>query len=116
MLYFFETKNIGKKRQRLEAFRQYDDAISEHDMDFDWADEIIHTSFGKRWLKEILRARRQHPQEAERVRTRCGELIDATLASKTPAEVTEIKQIAAAMIRKAQEAAGLLPDRHGLYR
>ncbi len=52
MLFFFETKNIKKKPQRTRLFHEYSDAASEHDMDFDWADETIHAGYGKRWLTE----------------------------------------------------------------
>ncbi|MGB7332735.1 MAG: hypothetical protein WBD25_15225, partial [Terriglobales bacterium] len=38
MLYFFETKNIRHKLPRAYLFRTYGDTLSEHDMDFDWAD------------------------------------------------------------------------------
>ena len=55
MLHYFETKNIGKKTKRAEAFASYDDKLSQHDMDFDWADETIHAAYGHRWL-DALRA------------------------------------------------------------
>src|SRR5581483_3881390 len=42
MLYFFETKNIKHKLARAQRFHEYGDSLSEHDMDFDWADETIH--------------------------------------------------------------------------
>ena len=54
MLYFFETKNIGHKRERAQLFHTYGDAVSEHDMDFDWADETMHASYGRRWLSQLL--------------------------------------------------------------
>ena len=50
MLHYFETKNIGKKTKRANAFGSYQDRVSQHDMDFDWADETIHAHYGKRWL------------------------------------------------------------------
>src|SRR4030081_3353660 len=53
MLYFFETKNIGRKPERTAAFRLIGDEASEHDMDFDWADETIHATYGNRWLKAL---------------------------------------------------------------
>ena len=49
MLHYFETKNIGNKVKRAEAFSQYQDRMSQHDMEFDWADETIHAAYGKRW-------------------------------------------------------------------
>jgi len=44
MLFFFETKNIKHKPSRARLFAGYGDAVSQHDMEFDWADETMHTS------------------------------------------------------------------------
>ena len=57
MLYFFETKNIGKKNERARTFAEYGDDISQHDMEFDWADETIHAHFGSHWLRVLHEAR-----------------------------------------------------------
>ena len=46
MLFFFETKNIRHKPERTRLFHSYGDTLSEHDMDFDWADETLHASYG----------------------------------------------------------------------
>ena len=61
MLFFFETKNIRHKPERTRLFHSYGDSLSEHDMDFDWADETLHASYGKRWLKELLALHGQDP-------------------------------------------------------
>ena len=37
MLGYFETKNIGRKRERAAAFHEMGDTTSEIDMEFDWA-------------------------------------------------------------------------------
>ena len=42
MLGYFETKNIGRKRERAAEFRTMGDRTSEIDMEFDWADETLH--------------------------------------------------------------------------
>lgn len=105
MLFFFETKNIGKKPKRIAEFVKYRDCVSEHDMDFDWADEAIHASFGKRWLGEVLKLRGQAPGQDAAIRARCGELVDAIVATRTAAEIREIKAVAAAMTAKAQSIA-----------
>lgn len=94
MLFFFETKNIGKKTTRARMFHSYGDAVSEHDMDFDWADETIHAGYGKHWLQEILKARGEDPGSYDAIRTRCGELVDAIVASATDEEKVEIRQVA----------------------
>ena len=57
MLFFFEPKNIRHKPERVKAFHSIGDAASEHDMDFDWADETMHAGYGKRWLQKLLEIR-----------------------------------------------------------
>jgi hypothetical protein len=42
MLGYYETKNIGRKRERAQAFEALGDRTSETDMEFDWADETLH--------------------------------------------------------------------------
>jgi hypothetical protein len=56
----------------------YGDSLSEHDMDFDWADETLHASYGKRWLKELLAARGQDLSAYEEVRKHCEKLVRPT--------------------------------------
>jgi len=94
MLHYFETKNIGKKPKRAETFAGYGDATSQHDMDFDWADEGIHAGYGKRWLTALIEARGLPPDTFEHVRARCDELVAATVASATAAEVADIRAAA----------------------
>lgn len=104
MLFFFETKNIHKKPERAEKFRQIADALSQHDMDFDWADETIHAHYGKTWLTRLLE-RRGQGGEPKDIRQRCYELVEAEVASATPQEQAEILQIAGEMIAKAERLA-----------
>lgn len=98
MLYFFETKNIRHKLKRAQIFHEYGDKLSEHDMDFDWADETIHASYGKKWLTEILSIRGQDAAERERVRERCQVLIQQCVASATRQEIQAIKSTAENLI------------------
>ncbi len=103
MLYFFETKNIRHKPVRARLFHEYGDSLSEHDMDFDWADETMHASFGRRWLREVLAARGQDPAEYEQIRERCGRLVADFVATATAGEVQAIKEAAARLITRAGE-------------
>jgi uncharacterized ferritin-like protein (DUF455 family) len=100
MLYFFETKNIRHKPVRAKLFHEYGDAVSEHDMDFDWADETLHASYGKRWLKELLAVRGEDPATYDLIRERCGKLVSDYIGTATSEEVSNIKAIAAALITK----------------
>ena len=102
MLYFFETKNIRHKPARTQLFHAYGDAVSEHDMDFDWADETMHAGYGKRWLKELLTVRGQDPAAYDQVRDRCEKFVSNYVDTATPDEVAGIKKVARALIDQAQ--------------
>jgi uncharacterized ferritin-like protein (DUF455 family) len=103
MLYFFETKNIRHKPARAQLFRAYGDALSEHDMDFDWADETMHAGYGKHWLKELLAVRGQDPGAYDQVRERCEKLVGDYVSTATPDEVAGIKRVASALMAKARQ-------------
>jgi hypothetical protein len=99
MLYFFETKNIRHKPARAQLFH----ALSEHDMDFDWADESIHAGYGKHWLKELFALRGQDSAACDQLRVRCEKLVSDYVSSASAQEVTELKQMAGALIAKAAD-------------
>jgi hypothetical protein len=101
MLYFFETKNIRHKPARTKLFHEYGDSLSEHDMDFDWADETMHAGFGKHWLKELLAVRGEDPAAYEHVRERCGTLVSNYVGTATAQEITDIKSMAESLLAKA---------------
>jgi uncharacterized ferritin-like protein (DUF455 family) len=103
MLYFFETKNIRHKPARTQLFHSYGDVVSEHDMDFDWADETMHAGYGKHWLKELLAVRGQDPTAYDQVRGRCEKLVSDYVGTATREEVSAIKRQASALIAKAQQ-------------
>lgn len=102
MLYFFETKNIRHKPARTQLFHAYGDAVSEHDMDFDWADETMHAGYGKHWLKALLAVRGQDPAAYDQVRDHCEKLVRDCVRTATTDEVSAIKKVAGALIAKAQ--------------
>jgi uncharacterized ferritin-like protein (DUF455 family) len=101
MLYFFETKNIRHKPARAQMFHSYGDTLSEHDMDFDWADETMHAAFGKHWLRELLVVRGQDPEEHNQIREQCEKLVRNYVASVSPQEIADIKRVAGALMARA---------------
>ena len=103
MLFYFETKNIGKKPQRTKAFADYNDMLSQHDMDFDWADETIHASYGSHWLGELNKL--GAGKEIDDIRVRCDEMVRAVIQTASESERQEIRQIAESMIAKAERLA-----------
>ena len=64
-----KPRTSATSRPRPRLFHAYGDAVSEHDMDFDWADETMHAGYGKHWLKELLAVRGQDPQPTIRCAT-----------------------------------------------
>jgi hypothetical protein len=102
MLYFFETKNIRHKPTRAHLFHSYGDTLSEHDMDFDWADETMHAGYGKHWLKELLVVRKEDPAAYDQVRERCGQLVSDCVSTATADEVAAIRKVAGALLAKAK--------------
>jgi len=101
MLFFFETKNIHKKQLRSRLFHSYGDALSEHDMDFDWADETMHAGFGKHWLKEILALGDRPDLTPDAVHAHCSELVDSFVMAATPDEMKDLKQRSQDLLSKA---------------
>jgi uncharacterized ferritin-like protein (DUF455 family) len=100
MLYFFETKNIRHKLPRATLFHEYGDRLSEHDMDFDWADETIHASYGKHWLRELLAVRGEDPEADDQIREQCGKLVSDEVATATAEEVASIKNLANSLVEQ----------------
>jgi uncharacterized ferritin-like protein (DUF455 family) len=105
MLHYFEAKNIGKKTKRAAAFASYGDTASQHDMDFDWADEGIHAAFGKRWLIALIEQRGLPAAAFEHIKERCEALVAATVATATPDEIADIRAVAEHLIARAQTLA-----------
>ncbi|MEM7532813.1 MAG: DUF455 family protein [Chloroflexota bacterium] len=101
MLYFFETKNISKKPKRRDKFIEYGDAMSQHDMDFDWADETIHADYGNHWLSAVQEVRGEDA-DPKRVREHCHALVDTIVATATDEERRHILAVAQHMVDKAQ--------------
>ena len=105
MLGYFETKNIGRKRQRAQAFHDMGDATSETDMEFDWADETLHAEYGRRWLRRLLE-RAGRPQSWPEVLARCERLVEERIERATPDDLERIARCADALVAAAQGAAG----------
>jgi uncharacterized protein DUF455 len=104
MLYFFETKNIRHKPARAQLFHLYGDSLSEHDMDFDWADETMHAGYGKHWLKELLAVRGEDPAAYDRIRERCGQLVSDCVCTATADEIAAIQKVASTLMARARRS------------
>jgi hypothetical protein len=101
MLGYFETKNIGRKRERAQAFHEMGDATSETDMEFDWADETLHAEYGRRWLRRLLEARGEDPESWPGVLERCEQLVQERVARASAEDLERIRTCADALVAAA---------------
>jgi len=94
IVYFFESTLIGTKPERAKTFRAFGDAVSSHDMDFDWADELIHVEYGKRWLGHFLRERGSGgtPNDYRRQAENCVQRMRDNLSLKERGETEALYQ------------------------
>lgn len=102
MLAYFETKNIGKKRDRAEEFHALGDEASARDMDFDWADEGIHASYGRKWMKAALERRGRSPEDWHDLVARCEALVAGRVAAGTPEQRAALLDRTDALIERAE--------------
>ncbi len=107
MLFFFETKNIGHKPERVKAFQAIGDATSQHDMDFDWADETMHAGFGRKWLQKLMEIRGEDPGKFKDIREHCSQLVQAVVKTATVEEIKELRALVDAIITKSEATAEL---------
>lgn len=89
IIYYFETTFIHTKSERTRIFAKAGDRISSHDLDYDWADELIHTYYGNRWLKFFLE-RSEDARTAKEIRQVAEQAVEKirTLATSGDYEVT----------------------------
>ena len=106
ILYYFETKYIKTKSDRVKIFSDFGDPVSSHDMDYDWADELIHTYYGNRWLTHLLEqeGRSSTVNEIKGESERCIARIRADATEKDRGRTEELYE---AMLRKAKSLAVL---------
>ncbi|MGE5273892.1 MAG: DUF455 family protein [Verrucomicrobiota bacterium] len=104
MLGYFETKNIGRKRERAKAFQLMGDVTSETDMEFDWADETLHAEYGRRWLRRLLEARGEDPESWPAVLERCEQLVEERIGRATSEDLERIRACADALVAAANRS------------
>jgi hypothetical protein len=102
MLGYFETKNIGRKRERARAFERMGDRTSEVDMEFDWADETLHAEYGRRWLRRLLEARGEDPESWPAILERCEALVRQRVARATAEDLGRIRTCADGLLAAAE--------------
>ena len=108
IIYYFESTYIHTKSKRTKIFAADGDRVSSHDMDFDWADELIHSYYGTRWLKYFLekRGEKRGPNDIKKDAERCVQKI-RQLAK--PADREETESLYRKTMSRASELADLRP-------
>ncbi|MGH2818425.1 MAG: DUF455 family protein [Actinomycetota bacterium] len=106
MLSYFETKNIGKKRDRATELGRLGDSEGQRDMDFDWADEAIHAGYGRKWMRAALAGSGRPPSEWDEVVARCEELVRERVAMATEEEKDRTRDCAGRLLALAEKRFG----------
>lgn len=108
IIFYFETAYIHTKSERTKSFSEFGDRTSSHDMDFDWADELIHTYYGKKWLEYFMEKRglMAKPQD---IKKRAEDSVKKIRAAATEADRKRVEEIYQATMSRARELARI-PD------
>lgn len=112
IIFFFETTYIHTKSERTKIFAEEGDRMSSHDMDFDWADELIHTYYGKTWLTHFLEKQASARKPAD-IKREAERSVQQRQAGATAEDVSRAEAIRARMLHQARtprrEAAAYAP-------
>jgi len=82
IIFYFETTYIHTKSERTKIFADFGDRVSSHDMDYDWADELIHTYYGNKWLKFFLE-KNQDPRTPKDIKKIAEDAVEKIRARAT---------------------------------
>lgn len=104
IIYYFETTYIHTKSERARSFAEFGDRTSSHDMDFDWADELIHTHYGKKWLDHFI-ARRGLTLTPQDIKVAAEGAVAQIRREATPADRQRIEELYHATMTRARELA-----------
>jgi uncharacterized ferritin-like protein (DUF455 family) len=103
-IFYFETTYIHTKSERTKIFARDGDRLSAHDMDFDWADELIHTYYGSRWLKHFIEARRDKRSMAD-IKDAAHAYVRAVQQSATEGDRSQTEAIYQSLLVRHRELA-----------
>lgn len=106
VIFYFETTYIHTKSDRTKSFAEFGDRTSSHDMDFDWADELIHTYYGKHWLEYFL-AQEGNGRTPRQIKEAALAAVEAIRAAATPQDVADTERLYGETMEKARSIAGV---------
>ena len=114
LLYYYEDGLLraGVKQIELKILESAQDDGSAQDMDFDWADEAIHVSYGYTWLRHLLGDNNAGKEELTRLTDEAREIVARFVAehkddpeAKLAPYFDRLYDVIAAMLRD-------IPDDH----
>jgi len=106
IIFYFETTYIHTKPERVRSFGEFGDRTSSHDMDFDWADELIHSHYGKKWLEFFIRKNGLQLTPADVKRAAEG-AIARIRAGATDADRRRVEDLYQATMARARQLASV---------
>ena len=74
-------------------------------MDFDWADELIHTHYGKHWLGHFL-GKEGRGRKPDDIKSAALEAVEAIRAAATPGDAAATERLYEETMARARELAG----------
>lgn len=82
LLYYYEDGLLraGTKQIEIKILESAQDDGGVQDMDFDWADEAIHVSYGYTWLRHLLGDNNAGKEELKRLTDEAREIVAAFVA------------------------------------
>ncbi|MCG3209525.1 MAG: hypothetical protein FOGNACKC_03152 [Anaerolineae bacterium] len=104
IIFYFETTFIHTKWERFRIFGEAGDRVSSHDMDFDWADEQIHTHYGSRWLKYFLQRQKDSRTPID-FRPEAEACVARIRAAATPQDYADTERIYQRTMARARQLA-----------
>lgn len=104
IIFYFETAFIHTKWERFKIFGDAGDRVSSHDMDFDWADEQIHTHYGSRWLKYFLKKQNDSRQPMD-FRPDAEACVAQIRAAATPQDYDATERLYQQVMARARQLA-----------
>lgn len=104
VIFFFETTYIHTKPERAKIFGSAGDRLGSHDMDFDWADELIHTHYGKKWLDYFL-THENDTRSTNDIKDRARSCVERLQAAATEEDKETANGIVKAMLSRVEHLA-----------
>lgn len=114
LLYYYEEGLLraGTKQKEIKILESAGDDGSTQDMDFDWADEAIHVSFGYTWLKHLLGDDQAGRAELERLTQEARDAMAAFILAHKDDPEAQLAPYFERLLPVVQAMARDIPDDH----